>query len=119
MVGQVGAEPLGGISSRKLEPAAPARQCLWCFVRPGEGTGRQSSHSGLVTGVAAGAWQRASLDPEQNRLPLLCAHLHAAAIALKCLMLTFSQLQEQTVLLELPQEEPMSFLSLLPPCCSP
>lgn len=81
--------------------------------------GRQSSCSGLVTGAAAGTQQQASLNPVQNRLPLLCAQPHAAATALERLMLTFNQLQEQAVLLELPQEEPMSFLSLLPPCCSP
>lgn len=37
----------------------------------------------------------------------------------ECLALTFKQLREQAVSLELPQEKLMGFLSPVPPCCSP
>lgn len=58
-------------------------------------------------------WHAAASPPHgvQNSLPLLCAHPHAAAAALKHLALTFKQFQEQAVSLELPQEMLMSFLS--------
>lgn len=109
-----GASAVGESSVRSQEDQL-SRRLVFCSLNSSQGAGRRGGRSGL--GVATGTWQQAVLHPAPRRLPCSVLALTQLLLCWEGLALTRSQLREQAVSLELPQEEPISFLSPLPPCC--